>query len=213
MTLQELTQLASLGEGHNLEFKRRVPQPERIVKELTAFANTHGGRLLLGVDDDGTIRGVRDAEEEEFALRRALAQHCVPPIQYSTVRVSVTNKREVIVVRIPESADKPHFVVNGDPNGRTAYVRVDDKSIEASREAIVLMREKSATNGVTFEFGDKELMLMRYLDQYGRITVQQFAMLAHVSERQASRVLVQLVMANVLRLHADPKQDYFTLAY
>ena len=55
MTLQELNQLASLGEGPSLEFKRKVPRPERIAKEVIAFANTRGGRLLLGVDDDGTI--------------------------------------------------------------------------------------------------------------------------------------------------------------
>lgn len=215
MTLQELTQLASLGEGRMLEFKRRVPRPERITKELIAFANTTGGRLLLGVDDDGSVVGVRDAEEEEFALRRALNNHSDPPLSFNTERVPITNKRDVIIVHVPESPAKPHFLVtNGSaPPTRTAYVRVEDKSVEASREAVSLMRNADGTAQVTFEFGEKELMLMRYLDTYGRITVEQFASLAHISARRASRTLILLTRANILRLHAGHKDDYFTLAY
>jgi predicted HTH transcriptional regulator len=57
MTLRELEQLVELGEGISLEFKRRVPQPERIAKEIVALANTNGGRIVLGVSDDGTIEG------------------------------------------------------------------------------------------------------------------------------------------------------------
>lgn len=211
MTLQEVNQLASLGEGSHLEFKRKVPRPERIAKEIIAFANTRGGRLLLGVDDDGTVVGVRDAEEEAFALEHALNAHCDPPVAFETEHVVVSNRRFVIVVHVPESDTKPHFLVNGG-EPRVAYVRVDDKSVEASREGIRLMRNGGAAK-VTFKFGDKELMLMRYLEEYGRITVRQFASLANLPRRRASQTLVLLTRANILRLHADPKQDYFTLAY
>jgi predicted HTH transcriptional regulator len=214
MTLQELSQLVSLGEGPSLEFKRKVPKAERIAKEVIAFANTRGGRLLLGVDDDGAITGVRDAEEEEFALRQALNAHCDPPVEFDTERVPVTAKRDVILVSVPESAAKPHFLV-GHQNGNDpgAYVRVEDMSVEASKEAVRIMRAEKKESNVLFEFGDKEQMLMRYLEAYGRITVEQFATLAHISNRLASQTLVILTRANVLRLHADPKQDFFTLAY
>lgn len=214
MTLQELTQLSSLGEGASLEFKRKVPRPARIAKELIAFANTDGGRILLGVGDDGTVVGLRDAEEEEFVLRRALDAYSDPVVEYSAERVPVAPRRDVIVVIVPESPSKPHFLVSPD-NGaeRTAYLRVKDKSVEASNEALHLMRRNDATQSVTFEFGDKELMLMRYLDDYGRITVKQFARIANISKGHASQTLVSLAKANVLRLHADHRHDYFTLAY
>lgn len=214
MTLQELTQLVALGEGANLEFKRKVPRPERIAKELIAFANTQGGRLLLGVDDDGSVVGLRDAEEEEFVLRRALDGHSDPVVEFSVERVPVANRRDVIVVHVPESAGKPHFLTsNGNGSVRIAYVRVKDKSVEASKEALRLMREDDAKDVVTFEFGDKELMLMRYLDSYGKITVKQYARIANISKGRASKTLVLLTQANVLRLHADHRHDYFTLAY
>lgn len=214
MNLQELTQLVSLGEGPYIEFKRKVPNPERITKEIIAFANTHGGRLILGVGDSGEIIGVRDAEEEEFALRTALMEHSNPVVGVNTERIPVTNKRDVILVNVPESVKKPHFLVDGKTrNSRIAYVRVDDMSVEASIEAIRLMRSQKQVQDVVFEFGEKEQILMRYLDRYGRITVDQFASLANVPAQSASHTLVLLTRANVLRLHSDVKSDYFTLAY
>lgn len=214
MNLQELTQLVSLGEGRQLEFKRRVPRAERIAKEVIAMANTDGGRLLLGVDDDGSIVGVRDAEEEEFALRAALMAHCDPPVDVATERIPITGRRDVIVVSVPSSGAKPHFLANFGENGdRTAYVRVGEMSVEASREAVRLMKNSGQSENVLFEFGEKEQMLMRYLDKYGRITVSQFAKLANIPARAASHTLVLLTRADILRLHAGERADYFTLAY
>lgn len=211
MTLRELTQLVAAGEGLYLEFKRRVPQPERIAKEVIALANTHGGRLLLGVDDDGSIVGVRDAEEEEFALQTALRAWCHPVVEVRTERVPITKKRDVIIVGVPESVDKPHYLQNGKANGRAAYVRVADMSVEASAEAIRLMEERDP-DSVFFRFGDQEQLLMRYLDTYGRITVEQFANVADLAEDDARDILVTLAQAEVLHLHHTDRQDYFTVA-
>lgn len=213
MNAKELTRMVALGEGTHIEFKRRVPQPKRLAKEVIAFANSRGGHVLLGVDDDGSILGVRDASEEEFAMQEALSLHCAPPIAIRAERVPISRKRDVIVVEVPQSDDKPHFLVDPeDGKHRTAYVRVDDMSIEASREAVRLMRAEQQPADVKFEFGDKELKLMRYLDTYGRITVGQFARLADIPPRRASQTLVLLAKARILRLNAHPQQDYFTLA-
>lgn len=217
MTLQELKQIVSLGEGLYLEFKRRVPRAERIAKEVIALANTHGGRILLGVGDDGTITGLRDATEEEFALRRALEARCSPPVLYETERIPVEGRRDVILVTVPESREKPHFLI--EPNGSTvisegvAYVRAGEMSVEASPESVRLMQEAGSMNGATFEFGDNEMLLMRYLEDYARVTVDQFAQMAGISTEQASQTLISLTKANILHLQADRREDYFTLAY
>jgi predicted HTH transcriptional regulator len=211
MTLQELRQLAALGEGSSLEFKRRVPRPERIAKEIIALANTDGGRILLGVDDDGTLTGVDDAAEEEFVLRHAVKNHCWPEVQYQTERVVIAPRRDVIVVTVPDSPDKPHKLIADGTEG-AAYVRVKEMSVEASAESVELMRN-GADESVTIQFGEKESLLMRYLNDYGRITVEQFAQLANIPTSRASDTLISMTKANVLRLHADRKEDYFTLAY
>jgi len=223
MTLRELKQLVSLGEGISLEFKRRVPRDERIAKEVIALANTNGGRILLGVDDDGTITGVDDAGEEGFVLRRAVETHCHPPVDFTTERVVVAERRDVLLVTVPESRSKPHHLVSAEeepaeavdglPGDGTAYVRVEEMSVEASPESVRMMREDDEEQGVTFEFGENESLLMRYLDDYGRITVAEFAKLADISLEQASQTLVSLAKADLLQLHSDRTDDYFTLAY
>jgi len=215
MTRRELEQLVDLGEGINVEFKRRVPQPERIAKEMVALTNTHGGRIVLGVDDDGTIPGINHASEEQFLLRQAVEAHCRPVVEYRTERVIVEPRRDVLVVTIPESSTKPHrVVVDGKSRDEgTAYVRVETKSVEASPETEQELRDQEDRSGVTFEFGDTESLLMRYLDDYGRISVSQLAQLADISPERASRTLLRLTKADLLHHHPDEEGDYFTLNY
>jgi len=216
MTLRELEQLVGLGEGLSLEFKRRAPRPERIAKEIVAFANTHGGRVVLGVNDNGSIPGVENAQEQRFLVRQAVDAHCTPVVEYSTERVMVEDRRDVLVVVVPESTAKPHFVVpegtsqNGDG---TVYVRVEDRSVEAGDETIAELRRQQPGGSVTFEFGETESLLMRYLDDYGRITVSQLAQLADIPPEQATQTLLRLTKADLLHLHTAEEDDYFTLNY
>lgn len=213
MTLQELKQLASLGEGRTLEFKHRVPRPDRIAKEVIALANTDGGRILLGVDDDGSLVGVDDAAEEAFVLRQAVSDLCDPPVPYHTDRVVIAPRRDVLVVHVPESPGKPHVLRTDASDKGMAYVRVDDMSVEASPESVQLMHSDTGPNGMAVSFGASESLLLSYLNDYGRVTVAEFARMADLSEEKASAILVQLTQADVLTLHANREEDFFTLSY
>jgi predicted HTH transcriptional regulator len=214
MTLRELEQLVSLGEGISLEFKRRVPRPERIAKEIVALANTNGGRIVLGVSDDGTIEGFENVSEQQFLLRQATNAHCDPPVEYETERVVVGDRRDVIVVHVPESPDKPHLLAADGAEDQPVYVRVEDRSVVASAETTERLRhQEDGDEGVTFEFGETESLLMRYLDDYGRITVSQLAQLADISAERASQTLLRLTRADLLHLHSAEDGDYFTLNY
>ena len=218
MTHDDLKRLAALGEGRHLEFKNRVPRPERIAREVIALANTDGGKVLVGVDDDGTVLGVKDAEEEFYALRQALADRILPEVDldYETVRVS--RKREVLVVHVPASVDRPHVLLpDRRPDGslpkRRAFVRVADQSVEASREAVALMRAEGRGDAVTFTFGDAERRLLEYLDRHERITVREYARMTKTPPWRASKTLVTLARAGIVALHPQPGgSDYFTAA-
>ena len=221
MSFDDLKRLVALGEGLHLEFKFRVPRPERIAREVIALANTRGGKVLVGVGDDGDLVGVKDPEEEVFALGAALDAHCEPPVRLTLAGVRVSRRREVLVVDVPESASKPHYLVGvpeGDgaaPRGaerKTAFVRVGSESIEASREAVRLMKATKSERDVRFTFGDAEQQLMRYLARFERVTVRQYARLVGLPERDASHTLVLLTRAGVLRFHLDAQEDFFTAA-
>jgi predicted HTH transcriptional regulator len=103
MSPADLKRLVQIGEGYHLEFKRRVSSPQRIAREAVAFANTWGGTILVGVDDDGSVLGVKDTEEELFDLRKAFKEYCAPEVTFNLRTVSISRKRDVIVTDIEES--------------------------------------------------------------------------------------------------------------
>ena len=82
MDLRTLKELVKQGEGDNLEFKLKSNHPEKIVREIVAFANSGGGKLLVGIGDDKTIKGLKYADEDEYILEKAIQKYCTPPIPY-----------------------------------------------------------------------------------------------------------------------------------
>jgi len=214
MNLDGVKRIVARGEGQHIEFKRRVPSPERIARELIAFANTGGGTLLVGVDDDGTIVGVKDPEEEEYALRQAVRAHSRPLVKWRGYRVPLTRKRDVLVITVTASKTKPHFLAES-PDGPSgpAFIRVDDKSLEASPETVALLRASQSHEGVFFELGEREMMLLRYLEQYGRVTADGWAQVADMNRTEAGDILVTMTRAGVLAQHQEDRGDYFTLHY
>lgn len=209
LKLTDLKHLIKTGEGLFLEFKRIIPNPEKIAREICAFANTNGGTLLIGVDDDGSLIGIESYYEEHFQLSEAADYLCEPPIEYHVEIIPFKN-REIALVKIKEAETKPVFVQTDDK--KAAYLRVNDKSIRASKEMIQILRNQSSDRGVTFEFGKNEQKLFRFLNEYERITVGEFSRLVNIGTRRASRILVNLVSAGVLNVFSHEKNEYFTLA-
>lgn len=211
MHLSDLRRLVTAGENTYIEFKREIPSPEKIAREIAALANTHGGTLLIGVDDDGSIVGVAGYEEQEYLLEMAVNGLCDPPAEIRVEIVAVSRKRDVLVVTVVESHRKPVAVKSAD--GRQVYVRERDKSVKASPERAAVLRNSSAPRGVTFEFGPNEQKLLRYLDEYGRITVNGFANLIHTGRGKASGILVNLTSAGILQLvRADDNTEWFSMS-
>jgi len=95
---------------------------------------------------------------------------------------------------------------------RKVFVRDKDKSILASDEMAEILKHQHSGNGVTFEYGDKEQMLFRYLNEYGEITVQKFSQLINVTTYRASKILIHLVSAGILKLFRRSETDYYTFA-
>ena len=209
MTRAELRDLVANGEGYHLEFKYRVPEPERLAKEITALANADGGLLLIGVNDDGTLVGLKDVEEQEYMLTQVLRDHISPVMDVDLLRVRISRKRQVLAVRIPVSDVRPHYVVDRSSGRRTVFIRIQDKSVEASREARKLMRNAGHDQDILIAFRRNERKLLRYLEEHRRITVRQFARLANISRPHASHILVRLTRAKLLRHHPDLSEDYF----
>jgi predicted HTH transcriptional regulator len=212
MNWKELKELVLEGESAHLEFKRKVSTPEKIAKEICAFANTVGGTLLIGVDDDGAIVGVPSDKGDEEIIDKVCNFLIEPPVRYYLEIVDV-GKKDVIVVKIPRSAGRPHKVIIDDdkPNAQ-AYIRIGEKSVVASHEMTkILASQRADVKPLKISIGDKEKRLFDYLARHEKATVQDFARLVNISNRRAGRLLVRLVRAGVIQIHIETDSDYYTL--
>lgn len=210
LDLRNLRNLVRHGEGLRLEFKMKVKFPEKIIKELVAFANTEGGHLFIGVSDAGVIEGVKFAEEEQFLLERAISSYCFPAFTYRAYRIRLDNGREVLVYQVYESVDKPHFVrLDTDPHP-ICYVRVKDRTIQASKEMKQILRRQN-DDGISFAYGDTERFLLEYVRKNGQITLADLAQQAQIPMWLASRKLVLLVLTRVLKIEPGESFDTYHL--
>ncbi|HUN66170.1 MAG TPA: RNA-binding domain-containing protein [Bacteroidota bacterium] len=217
MNFHDVNLLIEEGEGFSIEFKRRISSAEKIARTIISFANTRGGTILFGVDDDGSIVGVESEKSEIELIEIAGRDLCDPPI-HPAIDIVPFDGRDVIVCQISESDAKPHYYLgepdrlNGD-NTRV-YIRVKDKTMMASREVVkILADEHPGGEPLRLSIGENERRLFTFLEQHERITVREFGRMVNISDRRASRTLVRLVRAGVIRIHTHEKEEYFTLAY
>jgi hypothetical protein len=210
LDLRNLKHLVRHGEGQRLEFKMKVKFPEKIIKELVAFANSDGGHLFVGVSDDGQIEGSKFVDEDQFLLEKAISAYCFPAFTYHVYRIPLENGRAVLVYHVFESVDKPHYVqLESDPHP-VCYVRVKDRTIKASKEMKQILRRENE-EGLSFAYGDSERWLMEYLRTNQQITLSEFATKANLPIWLASRKLVLLVLSRVLKIEAGEQQDHYSL--
>lgn len=215
MTRRKLLELIEYGESLNVEFKRKFTTHEKIAKEVIALANTRGGYIIVGVDDDKSICGVESEKEETELFKQTVSHYCVPEVNYTVDYFELENK-EVVVFTIPESDFKPHRIQDYLPeiDLRTAhvYIRVNDKSVLASKEMIkILQSEITKKPLINYEVGKNEKIVFEYLDKHETITVKELKEAANISLRRASRTLIKLVRANLLMIHTKENgEDFFT---
>ena len=198
------------GEGVTLDFKKTIPSCEKIARTMISFANNKGGRLLIGVADDGTIKGVKSEDEERYMITKAAQFYARPALEPIFEEVYVDDKL-VLVVEIKESDSKPHYALAEDGKW-WVYVRVKDKSVLASKIVVDVLKRSSDDKGVLIEYSANEKALLEYLDKQERINIKEYCDLLKLTRRNAQRILVNMVLSGVIRIHTTEKEEYYTAA-
>lgn len=196
------------GEGVSLDFKKTISSCEKIARTMVSFANNKGGRLLIGVADDGTIKGVKSEDEERYMITRAAHLFSRPALEPAFEEVYVDDKL-VLVVDIPESTTKPHYALAEDGKW-WVYVRVKDKSVLASKIVVDVLKRSTGDTGVMLSYSSNEKTLLEYLQKADRITVLEFCKLLNLTRRRAQAILVDLILSGVVRIHTTEKEEYYT---
>jgi ATP-dependent DNA helicase RecG len=132
MNKSELLELIANGENSGVEFKRDDVRPEQLAKEIVALANFQGGRVLLGVEDDGTITGIQRGNLEHWVMDTVFGRFVHPMILPFYEEVKVDDQKRVAVISITQGAAKPYVVRHNDRE--EIYIRVGSISRLATRE-------------------------------------------------------------------------------
>ena len=152
MTEKQLQSLIKQGESQEVEFKQSASSSKDLAREITAFANTHGGTLIIGVDDNGIVVGVEDFKATEQIITNALNHNCQPAIRAAISRIDISGKT-LVVVEIPEGTSKPceanHIVYmrTGSSTRPASREEKQDMYISKIKEGYDLLPVKDATLG------------------------------------------------------------------
>ena len=148
-----LNKMIAEGEHQQQDFKYKITDACKLAKSVSAFANTDGGRLMIGVRDDGHLSGVR-SEEEVYMMQVAAEVYCRPSVEISFERF-VAEGRQIVIAHVPVSARKP-IRARCDDGRYRAYIRVADENIVASPVHIRIWKEEQSPQGQVFTYGEIE---------------------------------------------------------
>ena len=197
------------GESDVLDFKQSISSASKIAKTMSAFANHKGGRLLIGVRDNKSISGIR-SEDEKYMLDLAASFYCKPEIPLQIVEHEI-NGKTILECIIRRGDAKPYFAKTEDGKW-LAYIRVKDNSVLASKVVVDVLRREQEQQNTFFEYSNNEERLIKYLSANDRITLNDYKKMVNISKWRASRILVNLISAGIIRNHTTEKAEYFTLA-
>lgn len=203
---QKIKKLIEQGEGVSLDFKQLVQNPSKIAKSMVSFANTHGGILLIGVRDNGSIAGVK-AEEEFHMLELAATFYAKPEISFS-VESHIVEGKTVLLVNIPIGENQPYYA-KGEDEKWWVYVRVNDNCILASKTTVDFMHAKKHAAKVTL--GKIEQNILSFLRDNERATQSELSKAFNMGNRRIGRILVDLMRIQAIRSHTFEKTEFYTL--
>ncbi len=131
MLKTELLEIIANGENSGVEFKRDDIRPEQLAKEVVAMANFEGGKLLLGIEDDGSISGIQRENVEEWVMN-VMQDKIHPMILPFYEEIKLDDGKSVAVISFPKGITKPYVV--RDRGKEDIYIRVGSTSRLATRE-------------------------------------------------------------------------------
>ncbi len=201
-----ISRLIEQGEHQRQDFKYCISDSRKIARTLVAFANTDGGRLLVGVKDNGRIAGVR-SDEEYYMVDAAAKIYSKPVVGFST-RQHLVDGKTVLEIIVEPGDEKPYYAC--DELGKWwVYFRKDDENRLANKIMIEVWKRQKSNSGVFIQYSDAERILLDYLETNETISVNKFSRIAHLSYRKAEEVIINFRVLNILKDHyGENRIDY-----
>lgn len=205
---QYIQKLASEGEHEHQDFKFEISDARKIARSLSAFANTGGGRLLVGIKDNGKIAGVR-SEEEIYMIEAAASMYCQPAIEPET-KTYIAEGRTVLEVCIAEASSKPIYALD-EENKPKAYIRIKDENILATPVHLKVWQHTKKREGAFVSFTEKEQHLMDILRDKEMLTLNQCCKLCRLKRTTTCNLLADFIRFGLVESVFQGHKFYFKL--
>ncbi|MCI6619691.1 MAG: ATP-binding protein [Prevotella sp.] len=202
-----LEQLISEGEHQQQDFKYKIQDARKLAKSVSAFANTAGGRLLIGVRDDGVLSGVR-SDEEIYMMHKAACQCCMPASEIS-FRTCHADGRIIVIATIPPAPRRPVTAIDDDGR-RLAYVRIHDENIVASPVHLEIWRQERQAQGM-MRYADKEAHFIEVLRSQPPLTLNRIVRLTRTGRYRVIGMLARLIRYELVDCTFDGHSFLFAL--
>jgi hypothetical protein len=200
--------LITEGEHQQLDFKFEISDAAKIARSLVAFANTDGGKLLIGVKDNGIIRGVR-SDEEKYMLENAAQSYCQPEVSFITKEWEIEDK-VVLEVDIPYSKKRIHKAP--DKNGEyKAYVRVKDQNLLANGVLMKVWMKRKKNQKIKFIYSKPVQEVLFYLRENPFITLEITKSISGLNKYKTEHLLSDLILLEVIELELSETSEIYRL--
>lgn len=195
------------GETQQLDFKYMISDSRKIARTISAFSNTDGGRLLIGVKDNGAIAGVK-SEEEYYMVEAAATMYCRPSVAFK-VKKWIADSKTILEIIILKSET---IVFAKNEEGKwLAYVRVKDQNILANRVLLEVWKRKNKIKGTFIEYSKSETELLNYLSENKNISLSKFTRMSKLTRREAENILIDLLSLDVIHIDLNEKGALYSL--
>ncbi len=190
----EIFRLIKRGEDQQLDFKQHISSPAKIARTIVSFANTDGGMIVVGIDDQGEIIGI-DVPQEKFMLIKAAKRFCDPPI-FLHFKVLTVKKTAVLIAEVKKSKGIEHQALDEKGNW-LPYIRVKDQSIVVPGLEDQKLADKHNLDPIPILM-EQHKSLVNYLEENESISIKEYMKIMNISYSVASRSLKELVENGVL---------------
>ena len=194
----KLIKMIAEGEHQRQDFKYCINDSRKIARSMVAFSNADGGRLLLGIRDNGSVAGVK-SDEEYYMAEAAAKLYSKPPVNFKTQQWLIEGKT-VLEIMIPKSSEIPHFAQNDDGKW-LVYIRKDDQNIVAPGILLKVWEQRKNPQGVFISFTDEEKRLLSILGSEQHLSLNQFTRKAKLPHWKGEKMIVNLIVIGVVGMN------------
>lgn len=203
-----ILKLIDEGEHIHQDFKFAISDARKIAKSISAFSNTEGGRLLIGVKDNGKIAGVR-SEEEIYMIEAAATMYCTPKVLTQN-KIYRIHGKDVLEVKIMENSSKPIYSID-ENNRRWAYVRINDENILADTVLLNRWKHNKQDERVFITYSEREKHLLDVLSNNGELTLNRCSKLSGIPRTETSMLLADFIRFDLVEQIFSGHNFYFRI--